>query len=647
MKRILLFSFYVLALTSLSAQTAPIYLLFTRDCMDQLEYNYTYGTNMQLTYSVHPRVEEQFLLTAGQPALTSPSMPPGTLNCREFNINSAFVDAINTNARPVYMVHQNAQGFTLVPLASASQITRYGPVFQFRTPRYAFAVDTNNLVYEQNLALPGANAYMYFSGLKMHRCRNEYSFRRVPTQNNPERSDFDFIAGIGITSDRTGKSAAEAENNEMRLIKINGLALEDYITSLCPTSGGSTVSKWAGQAVYGPTSTALPPNQDKELASIKQNGGIPTVNTPTYTQPSNCPEPMGVGYHIMQPRETLNAVARTYGVDVKSLVRWNKIKDPDKVQICQKIWLQVPPQVSPKGVAPAPVQHSTKKKTAAAATVVNQSTYWNQQQAQPTVTETIPQPRYNYTPAQYNNNEYMAPAMTTTMQAQMLHTVQKGETLSGIARQYNMSLGRLRILNNMPTSGNVVIRPGQRLTVSDYTPQMQPQMQQPANVTSATVQSSVQNPASGAYLGTPATTTVTTTTITTPATPTPTQYNTTAPAQYNTPAATNPAPATTVNPAVEDRDRFYETPVTSTQPVPAATTTTQPQQPTSASAQSMLPTQNKTPNYQEYIVKEGETLSSIAIKYKADAQELAIVNNKEVNEVLIVGQRILVPVKSN
>lgn len=35
-----------------------------------------------------------------------------------------------------------------------------------------------------------------------------------------------------------------------------------------------------------------------------------------------------------------------------------------------------------------------------------------------------------------------------------------------------------------------------------------------------------------------------------------------------------------------------------------------------------------------------------AIKYKANAQELAIVNNKEVNEVLIVGQRITrVPVK--
>jgi len=618
MKRILLFSLYLLALNSLSAQTAPIYLLFTRDCMDQLEYNYTYGTNIQLTYSVHPRVEEQFLLTAGRPALTSPSMPPGTLNCREFNINTAFVDAINKNVRPVYMVHQNAQGYTLVPLAAASQVTRYGAVFQFRTPRFAFAVDTNNLVYEQNLALPGSNAYIYFSGTKVHKCRNEYSFRRVPTQNNSERSDFDFIPGIGILADRTGKSAAEAENNQMRLTKINGLALEDYITSLCPAGGGSTVSKWAGQAVYGPTSTAIPPNQDKEMESIKQNGGIPSVNSPAYAQASNCPEPMGPGYHIMQPRETLNAVARTYGVDVKSLVRWNKIKDPDKVQVCQKIWLMAPPaRTSPKGVVP--VQHSAKSR--AETTVVNQAIYWNQQQQPPQVTtQTVPQPQYNYTPVEYNTNEYMAPSVIATTPPQMLHTVQKGETLTGIARQYNMSVSHLRILNNMPPSGNVVIRPGQRLAVSDYAPQGVPAATYTYPNNTNTLPQGTQNPASGAFLSTP------------------NNSSAPAPTQYSTPTTTSPTPSG------EDRDRFYETPVTGTQPNPAATNT-QPQP--AATAQSMLPAQNKTPNYQEYIVREGETLSSIAIKYKADAQELAIVNNKEVNEVLISGQRILVPVKNN
>lgn len=47
--------------------------------------------------------------------------------------------------------------------------------------------------------------------------------------------------------------------------------------------------------------------------------------------------------------------------------------------------------------------------------------------------------------------------------------------------------------------------------------------------------------------------------------------------------------------------------------------------------------------YQEYEVQKGDTMQSVARKFKTTAQELAIINNKEVNETLIVGQRILTP----
>ena len=47
--------------------------------------------------------------------------------------------------------------------------------------------------------------------------------------------------------------------------------------------------------------------------------------------------------------------------------------------------------------------------------------------------------------------------------------------------------------------------------------------------------------------------------------------------------------------------------------------------------------------YQEYVVQKGDTMQSLARKFKTTAQELALINNKEVNEALIVGQRILAP----
>jgi hypothetical protein len=46
--------------------------------------------------------------------------------------------------------------------------------------------------------------------------------------------------------------------------------------------------------------------------------------------------------------------------------------------------------------------------------------------------------------------------------------------------------------------------------------------------------------------------------------------------------------------------------------------------------------------YQEYVVQKGDTMQSVARKFKTTAQELAIIK-KEVNETLIVGQRILAP----
>ncbi len=140
----------------------------------------------------------------------------------------------------------------------------------------------------------------------------------------------------------------------------------------------------------------------------------------------------------------------------------------------------------------------------------------------------------------------MGAVTSANNQPQALHMVQKGETLTGIARQYNMSVGRLRMLNNMPPTGNVTIRPGQRLSVSEYASQVQ----MPATSPATTLQPGTQNPTSGAFLSTPSTS------------PAPTQYNTTTPTptQYNITPKPNPAPTTT--PVVEDHDRFYETPVT-------------------------------------------------------------------------------------
>jgi LysM repeat protein len=74
-----------------------------------------------------------------------------------------------------------------------------------------------------------------------------------------------------------------------------------------------------------------------------------------------------------------------------------------------------------------------------------------------------------------------------------------------------------------------------------------------------------------------------------------------------------------------------------------AVTYGQPTSTTPTSTGTQQPTVKKPTYFQEYIVRQGDTINSIAIKFNANAQELALVNNKEPNETLIAGQRLLIP----
>lgn len=578
-------------------QTTPLYLLFNSSCMDQLEYRQVYTGVANMGYSVHPTANEQYILMAGSGAINSPTLPKGTVNCREYALNEQFLNDVNNVSRQVYIVHQLTKGYSLTPVISATQVLRSGTFYLFRAPSYSFAVDTSNLVYEGNIATGSSDWYIYFNGLKIRGCYYEYSFKREPTRTNQERSEFDFVPGIGITTERTGMTAADAEANSNRLVRVNGMALEDYISMQCQQSattapGAAPLSKYTPQMNYG----AMPVREsDKELgsASAAYGAATSTVGPPPL---ANCPEPPGEGYHIVQPGETLNAISRAYELPVRSLVSWNKIKDPDKILVCQKIWLKKPPAESAtlasKGASPA--AYSTPSGQA----VIRQDIYWKNPAYQQPAT-------YTYQPPQTYSTQSQTPPYTAPAQT-LVHTVQKGETLYGIGQRYGVSEAEMRRINNLPAAGDVLLRPGTQLFVSDCCPetktgtinypsldtQTQPQYTPPQGTQPQTYYNP---PAGGTYLPD---------LYTNPSGTGQPQYN--APATYNTPTPTQPT-----------------------------TTTTQPTQPNQPA---------KTPTYfQEYIVREGDTINSIAIKFKVNAQELALVNNKEPNETLIAGQRLLIP----
>mgnify|MGYP000603173111 CR=1 FL=1 len=391
---------FLLCCGALPAQT-PLYLLYEPDCTNQLEYQYTYTGQNLLMYSVIKGPNElYFFVVSDKDPVSTPKMPAGTVTCRNSVLDANVIDNINAGGRMAYMVFKVQNGYLSRPVESAGYIARSGTYFAFRSPNYDFVMDTANIDYARNLSRPGVPSPVYLTGRRSQECLQLYAFRLEPTHAESPRADVEVIPGIGIISDRSGLTGSEMEQNVFRLLRVNGIGLDDYLHAVCTHSlqktdntGSFITTLPAGTNPSDAFRTNFTTEPDKEGYSTQPPG----AQNSGYGQLANCPVPPGPGYHIVQPGDSLGAIARAYNLDTRSLMQWNGIKDARQIKVCDQIWLS--PQSAP---------------TQSAGT----------------------------------------------------HLVQKGETLYGIARKYNMTEATIRQLNNFPASGEVTIKPGQRLSVS-------------------------------------------------------------------------------------------------------------------------------------------------------------------------------------
>ena len=180
MKQIVLALAALLSFQILPAQNVS-YVLFNRDCMNQLEYRYSYpnlkGENSVWAYSIKPNVQENFIFMTQGAGHYSPEMPAGTVSCRDLNLDDAFVASVNRGAEQMLIVFQRQSGgYWLMPVESATFVARSGSNYWFRGRQSSFQFDTLRLVNEQNLAVAGSLTAAYFAGAKLSNCLLEYSF---------------------------------------------------------------------------------------------------------------------------------------------------------------------------------------------------------------------------------------------------------------------------------------------------------------------------------------------------------------------------------------------------------------------------------------------------------------------------------------
>lgn len=614
MKQLMLALGAFLTLQNLSAQEVT-YVLFNRECMSQLEYRYSYpnlkGEDAVWAYSVKPNIQEHFVFMTEGAGHYSPEMPDNVQNCRNLNLDDAYVSRINKGTEQMVIVFQRQSGgYWLMPVASATLVARNGAKYWVRAKQSSFQFDTLRLVNEQNLAVAGSPTAAYFSGAKLNNCLMEYSFHCEPIKSGQNRSDIQFIPSIGIVNDRTGNSASQAMENELQLVKVNGKAVDDFVKTVCPEGAAKiAISKHQKTAGYGDPAIEA----DKEIASIMQKEQ--EVQAPaTYATDANgfaCAEDWEPGTHIVQKGENLRAIARTYKVSEQQIIKWNKIQNPDKIEVCQKIWLKQPSVA----VSAEPTKNT---KVTAKESVTPQGRTVKAQGLAPAQKGTQAKRPLTYSEetASKSDYQYFEPEAQTTAKQPRIHTVHRGEYLYKIAKMYGCPEECIRIANAMPLEGDEPLTIGQEIiipectcTVDGKTIKMSPAVQK--NLASPS------KPAVGAKKK-PRTSILDESDI---------------PVQYNTEEET-PDPRPSVKPStLYEESSLYED----------ETTRTNDKKPSTLNRKKDEAV--KVPLFKEHHVKQGETLKSIATKYRVDASELSQVNGLDPKENLTPGKLILVPIE--
>jgi len=224
------------------------------------------------------------------------------------------------------------------------------------------------------------------------------------------------------------------------------------------TNQAAFTTKGSAEVVFKNEVTPTPTPSIQSEVLYPKSGNTPTSFNTTSKVKDTCNKLAYDGVHIVQKGETLYSIATKNGLTVKQVQAWNKLGADAKIMPCMSLYIKTPEAVI------AAVNKPTPTPTNETYTIPNTEIgtgYTNAPANSQVPTGTTPK---GGTSVQVQQNTNVISVIETDKMWNSgieYHVVQKGETLTSLAKMYGFTMERFRDINGLGDAN--IIRIGQVL----------------------------------------------------------------------------------------------------------------------------------------------------------------------------------------
>ncbi|MEM1320608.1 MAG: LysM peptidoglycan-binding domain-containing protein [Bacteroidota bacterium] len=234
--RLILFLLAVGMFSSASGKT--IFIEYDNNCMDRYEYRYNGAGYGHIAYHYRISEREKVILEVGiENKVNRPNRPSNTVNCQDLSLNERMVRQINDGDLQIYIVRQIRNGYNISPVGIASYTQISTTFIGSASVDHKYMYNFNQPSNNQNLATGNSESEVYYKGTISFDCPRKFEFERTKKRAGKNYSRMVLIPEIGIIEEATGFNKTDAENNRLILIAINEQPIEQYINGFCSDKG--------------------------------------------------------------------------------------------------------------------------------------------------------------------------------------------------------------------------------------------------------------------------------------------------------------------------------------------------------------------------------------------------------------------------